>query len=572
MTVPSKGRPRIELMMAVWTPGSYLLREYARHIEDLQASGANGQRLEFGKKNKNRWLVETDGSDKVRVNYRLYCREMSVRTNWVDRDFAILNGAPTFLTPVGETERPRRVFVKLPPQWKRSITALKPLRDQGPHVYEARDFDHLVDSPILAGNPAVYEFELGGRKHILANQGEGGIWDGPRSAKDVAKIVQEHQRLWGSVPYDRYIFFNLITESGGGLEHDDGTVLMTSRWKQRVRKDYLDWLGLVSHEFYHTWNVRRLRPKALVEYDYENENYTRSLWIAEGITSYYDDLSLVRAGLCKQKEYFERFSKNIERLQTTPGRHRQSLHLASHDTWIKFYRPDENSINSAVSYYTKGAVAAFLLDAEIRRATDSRKSLDHVMRVLFDRHAGKRGYTPEEFRAIAGETAGRDLASWFRRAIDSTEELDYSGALDWFGLVFADPKKKKDGEETEEAAAKKKDPEVWLGLTTRTQDGRLLVARVLRDSPAYASGFNPDDEIVAVDDFRVLASKWSTRLKQYKPGDRIRILVSRREKLLELPVTFAAPPSKKWRLELSKTATEEQKKRLRAWLVVAERF
>ena len=179
-------------------------------------------------------------------------------------------------------------------------------------------------------------------------------------------------KVWGVVPYPRYIFFNLLVESGGGLEHDNSTVMMISRWYYRDREKYVRWLGLASHEFFHTWNVRRLRPKPLVAYDYENEVYLRSLWIAEGITSYYDDLQLARCGLISQKEYLETVSKQIETLQTTPGRNIQSLSDSSHDTWIKLYRPNENSGNSQVSYYNKGAVAAFLLDAEIRSATDGR--------------------------------------------------------------------------------------------------------------------------------------------------------------------------------------------------------
>jgi len=366
-TVPTGRRADVDLMMAVWTPGSYLVREYERNVEAVTALGADGRVLNVDKSKKNHWRVTTGGSPAVTLKYRVYCREMSVRTNWVEADFAMLNGAPTFITLADLSPRPYEITINPASGWKRSITALPSAG--GEHHYRAPDYDTLVDSPIVIGNPAVYDFEVGGKKHSLVNVGEGGVFDGARAAKDLERIVKQDLAFWGSLPYDRYIFFNMITESGGGLEHKNSTVLMTNRWATRTRKAYLGWLQLASHEYFHAWNVKRLRPAELGPFDYENENITRSLWIVEGFTDYYADLQVERAGLQTRDEYLEDLSNTIELLQTTPGRLVQSAEMASFDAWIKFYRPDENSNNTSISYYTKGTVIAFLLDAKIRAAT-----------------------------------------------------------------------------------------------------------------------------------------------------------------------------------------------------------
>jgi predicted metalloprotease with PDZ domain len=400
----------------------------------------------------------------------------------------------------------------------------------------------------------VYDFVVDGKPHSLVDVGEGGVFDGARAAKDLETIVKEDRRFWGFLPYDRYVFFNMITESGGGLEHKNSTVLMTNRWATRTRRAYLSWLELASHEYFHAWNVKRLRPAELGPFNYENENITRSLWIAEGFTDYYAELQVHRAGLSTREEYLEALSNAIEALQTTPGRLVQSAEMASFDAWIKYYRPDENSPNTSISYYTKGTVIAFLLDARIRKETS--KSLDDVMRVEYERFSGAKGYTPEEFRAEAEKVTGINLKQFWDTAVESTAELDYSEALDTLGLRF----------KPVPAQAPDRPAKTWLGITTRNDIGRLVVTQVQRGSPADVAGINVDDEILAIDDFRVRADRFENRLEQYKPGDRISVLVARREQLLKVDLPLSTEPVKGWRLEVNPNATEIQRRSLDAWL------
>ncbi len=252
----------------------------------------------------------------------------------------------------------------------------------------------------------MYQFQVEGKPHYLVNIGETSAWDGSRSIEDLEKIVREVFNLWRELPYDKYVFLNVIADAGGALEHKNSTVMMAGQWSTSTRPAYLTWLSQACHELFHAWNVKRLRPIELGPFDYENENYTESLWIAEGFTDYYGDLLLERAGISSREEYLQALAATIESVQATPGRLVQPVNRASFDAWIKFYRPDENSANTSISYYTKGSVLAFLLDAKIRRGTGGARSLDDLMRLAYQRYSGPQGYTPEDFKVLVEEIMG----------------------------------------------------------------------------------------------------------------------------------------------------------------------
>ncbi len=550
--VSTGGRAEIELMMPVWTPGSYLVRDYSGRVEQVSASDSNDNPLNVQKTRKNRWLVETGGDYELSFRYQVYCREMSVRSNWVERDFAIINGAPTIMALLDDTGKPARVEyeirLEMPESWPRAHSGLP--SENG--VFRAKDYDTVVDSPIMAGDLAVYEFAVEGKPHYLVNLGEGGVWDGDRSAVDVGKIVEEQVKFWGVVPYESYSFLNAITEGRGGLEHLNSTMLMTSRWATRTRKAYLGWLNLASHEFFHAWNVKRLRPDAITNFDYETENYVGGLWVSEGLTSYYDPLFVRRAGLSSHKEYLSELSGEIEKLQGAAGRLVQSVEESSYDAWVKYYRRNENTANTVVSYYTKGALIGFILDAKIRRTSKAERSLDDLMKAAYERFSGDTGFTRESFGDLVEELSSPPIAAWLHETVRTADELDFDEALDWYGLRF------KPSEEEDE-------PVAFLGIGHEAQAGRMIVTEVKRGTPAFDAGLNVNDELIGIDDYRISAEGLNERLKQYRPEDALDILIARRERLLTLKLTAAeTPPS--WELEVDPEASDDQKRRLIDWL------
>ena len=551
MTAESTG-PQTQVMMAVWTPGSYLVREYARHIDYFEVEDEKGNPLEYEKISKNRWQIETGDARKFVVRYRLFCLESSVRTNWVGRNYAVLNGAPTFLTVPEQLNEPHTVQLKMPEEWAGSATSMRAVEARQ-HQYTAKNFDELVDSPIVAGNVKSYPFVVNGVVHQLVNVNDPGVWDGEKSANDLAKIVAAHHEMWKVVPYDRYLFINVIGGGGGGLEHDYSCLMMSSPSSVTSEASYRGWLSLASHEFFHTWNVRRLRPKALVRYDYENEVYTPSLWVAEGVTSYYEDLLLVRAGLMSEDDFLRTLGGSISSVQRTAGRRVQSLRDSSHDAWIKYYRRAPNSRDTQISYYTKGAVVAFLLDARIRAATDGKKSLDDVMRKLYEKHAGDVGYTPADLRNLCSEMAGEDLGAWFATAVDSTEELDYQSMADWFGLDVGDIQAATGRESRPATRRRTPRQRPWLGVG-------------VTGSPATRAGLADSDEVLAVNDRR-LQGDLESGIQDFEVGEPLKLLVDREGEIVEVLVVLGARPTESnWRLSTAKGQTDAQEQRVADWL------
>jgi predicted metalloprotease with PDZ domain len=433
---PTDGRASVELMMPVWSPGFYRVENYADKLQDLSARTPDGEALTVGHPKKNRWTVQAGGARQVVVSYTLKCESRSVTTNWVGDDLAVLNGAATFLSLVETGTRPHDVRLELAAGWGQSVTGLGAAPGGRANHYRAADFDTLVDSPIVAGNPEVHEFEVDDTRHVVANAGDSAGWDGKRAAADLEKLVREHRRMWGFLPFKRYVFLCVFRRGGGGLEHRNSTLLTCNAAGMRAPASYRSWLNFVSHEYFHAFNAKRLRPVELGPFDYEREPRTTGLWVAEGITAYYDGLLTTRAGLASPEDFLARLSGAIDRLQTSPGRLRQTLEQASLDVWTSSFS-GLGGDDKTVSYYVKGPVVAFLLDAKVRQETGGARSLDDVMRLAYERYSGEKGFTADQFRKTAEEVAGVELRAWFRTAVASTEELDYAGVLEWYGLRFA---------------------------------------------------------------------------------------------------------------------------------------
>jgi predicted metalloprotease with PDZ domain len=570
MTFATHGAKEIRLMMPVWTPGSYMIREYPRQIETVESSDDKGP-LPTTKVDKNHWVVSCEKTDLVKVRYVIYSREMGVRTNWIEPQFAFLTGAATFLVPENRLDRKCVVEVVPNKSWTQIATSLQ-ASSTSPWIRIASNYDELVDSPIVLGDIDIQSEEISGVMHYLATV-PNDAWDTKKAMQDAAKIVRTEQDFWGQVPYKQYWFLNLLTEAGGGLEHDNSTVLMASRFTQKQRAKYVDWLGLVSHEFFHTWNVRRLRPKALMAYDYNQEQYTKELWIAEGLTSYYDDLFVVRSGLSTPKEYLEQVSKSIQTVQNSPGRMVQDLIASSFDSWIKFYRPDENATNSRISYYVKGALVGMLLDAQIRLNSQDKYSLDDCMRLLWQRHR-ETGYTNEDFSNIVQELAGKSVSDWLVEQLSSTQELDYQTFLDAYGLTWKpkDPAKPNDPDAPPSPKSDKPEPAsaAHFGLELSNVSGKTQIDKVLRGGSAGHAGLQVGDELIALGGYRITAEQWAERVGMLQVGQQTNVLVSRRGKILELPLKIlpesvdAAAPS--WNLIRAEKPSDEQEKRWKSWL------
>ncbi|PYS47619.1 MAG: peptidase M61 [Acidobacteria bacterium] len=388
----------INLIMPVWTPGSYLIREFERNVQDFAAMDASGGRaLLWQKTNKDTWRVETAGARDLRITYRVYANELTVRTNDLNDHHAFWNNAALLMYPDGYLKAPSTLTVVPFNDW-RVATGLPPVEGR-PNTFRAENFDILYDSPFEVSRFKVVSFEVRGVPHRIVIDGEGN-YDLERMRRDVQRVVEAEVAMMGEIPYHDYTFILHSTNmGGGGLEHLNSTSLMMERNRFYSDSDWKGFLGLVSHEFFHLWNVKRIRPDALGPFDYTKENYTKLLWVAEGITDYYSGLLLRRAGLISEEDYLRRVAGNIQSLQATPGRLLMSAEEASFNSWIKEYRPDENSINSQISYYTKGALLGLLLDLEIRKLSKGAKSLDDVMRYLYTEFYKKnRNYTPEDFQ------------------------------------------------------------------------------------------------------------------------------------------------------------------------------
>jgi len=434
--IPSDGRQSVDLMMAVWSPGYYVQENYATHVQQLAARAQDGRPLAVKHATPNRWSVSAAGAPAILLSYTLIADHHSVTGDWVDSTMAILNGPATYITLAEHAKRRHTVSLELPPQWRNSATSLGEADDGLPNHYVAASYDELADSPIIAGNISVHAFEVAGAKHYLADIGDiPPGWDGALAARNLERFVTADYKFWGFLPFRKYVFLNVFRQGGGGLEHLNST-LLTSSPKSSGGGD-MRWLQYVSHEYFHAFNVKRLRPVQLGPFNYEKPPKTPSLWISEGLTTYYGNLMVSRGGIGTQQDVLNALSRAITSVQTSPGRRVQTLEQASLDIFSTGGSGIGGDRNTTVSYYDKGLIAGLLLDARIQRVTNGKKGLDDLMRLAYKRYGGAHGFTPEQWVATASDVAGTNLTGFFHTLLRTTDEIDYSEALNWFGLRFA---------------------------------------------------------------------------------------------------------------------------------------
>ncbi|CAM4308763.1 M61 family metallopeptidase [Corallococcus sp. ZKHCc1 1396] len=552
------GPDTLDAVMPVWTPGSYLVREYARQVQDVTATGEDGQPLPVRRVDKRTWRVEARGHA-VTLRYRVYANELTVRTSHLDGSHGYFNGATVFLYTEATRELPHRVTVDAPPGW-RTFCAL----DSEAGTFHAEDYDTLVDSPFEVGPHTPLTFTAAGVPHEVVVWGDG-VPDAERLCADMQRICEAQARMYDGLPLKRYLFLVYLTDKGrGGLEHQASTALLFPRTGLASHRGWEDFLTLVAHEYFHLWNIKRVKPRALVPFDYSQENYTTLLWAFEGGTAYYDNLFVRRAGLMSASRYLARLGETFSLLHSTPGRRVQTLTEASLVSWVKHYRPDEHSPNSAVSYYLKGEVVCALLDMEVRRATRDAKSLDDVMRWLWRHHGDGSGVPEDGVEKAASAVAGVDLTPFFDRAVRSTEDLDYS-VFAHVGLEvsFRVREAPNDKGGTPPRLKQEPRPKGWLGVTLR---GASTLSTVPEGTPALEAGLYPDDEVVALDGWRADGAGLIARCEDKRPGDTVKVTLFRRDRLLEVPVVLGQKPADAVWLQRVERPTDAQKAAFQAWL------
>ncbi|MDG7007245.1 MAG: M61 family metallopeptidase [Nitrososphaerota archaeon] len=545
-------RGELRLAMPVWTPGHYLVSDFARNVDRVTAfDSATGGELKVQKLEKSLWRLETLGAERVRISYPVYAFAYSVSDSYIDDQHALINGASVFLYLDGMKDVPARLKLEPLPGWKAVSTGLVRTSEW---EFEAPDYDVLVDSPVEVGNQEVERFRTADAEYEVSMSGAP-LVDRKRFVEDIRKIVQTTEQVFGQVPYKRYVFLVNFTDAArGGLEHLNSTMCLLQRFRMVPAEEYHQAMGLFSHEFFHAWNVKRMRPLGLGPFDYSKEVYTKSLWIAEGVTSYYDDLILRRAGIYTVEEYLDAFSDNVNVLKSLPGSRHQSAEEASFDTWTKYYKPNENSPNVTSSYYNQGAVIGWMLDMVLRDV--GRGTLDDVMKRVYSETFLQKGagYADEEFERASVALGGAGAEEVFDSRVRGMEEVDFDRYLRYAGLRL-------------EAKATPSETKGFLGVRLSSEGGRTLVKGCLAGSPAESMGLSVNDEVIGLNGLRVGQEKVSFYVGVAQPGEDVRLTVARNGRIAELRGRVGTRPPLEWRVQPLQGATERQKTLFKGWML-----
>ncbi|HEY0878595.1 MAG TPA: PDZ domain-containing protein [Zeimonas sp.] len=565
-----------QVAMPAWTPGSYMIREFARNVVSIEASSASGRRIALRKLDKATWqAVRCD--EALRIRYQVYAWDLSVRAAHLDSTHGFFNGPSVFLRAIGHESLPCELQIDPPAgdgydDWRVATTMPSAgAREHAFGAYRARDYAELIDHPVEMGRFTLASFDVGGARHEIAITGRHDA-DADRLCRDLRRVCGEQVRLFEPrrrrAPFDRYLFQVLAIGSGyGGLEHRSSASLLCSRnelphrGEREPSEGYRSFLGLASHEYFHAWNVKRIRPSAFVAPDLQNESYTRLLWIFEGFTSYYDDLMLVRSRVVDRDAYLGLLAKTISNVQRGPGRRGQSVAESSFDAWIKFYRQDENSPNAVVSYYAKGSLVALALDLTIRERTRGRRSLDDVLRALWERFGRSAfvddvGLDEDAFPRLLEDVVGLRLDAQIRAWAYGTAELPLAALLRRFGVRL-------------ELGAGDQGP-VTIGARLTVRDGQLTLATAYNGQAAERAGLSAGDAIVAFDGLRVAdEATCKALLARRRPGDRLQVHAFRRDELIEREVVLAAPAATEAKLVQDERASAAVQRLRDGWLGAA---
>jgi predicted metalloprotease with PDZ domain len=550
MRVPAlPDRDTVEIVFPTWAPGSYMVRDYVRHVFRLAVTDGRGNPLARERLDKQRWRIRTGGRAFV-VRYRVFAFEATVRTSFLDDSHGYWNGTSLFFHVADELERPCRVTVVPPPRSGWRVTTALPLVRGARNRYAAADFDELVDAPFEVGTHETRAFSVGRTKFELALYGRCNA-DTARLVDILRRIVTATGRMFdraGRFPFDRYVFIvHALPVGSGGLEHRASVTMDIAGLSFEDEGGYKRFADLAAHEFFHAWNVKRIRDATLMRFDYTQENYTRLLWLFEGFTDYLAHIIMLRAGVTRERDFYRMIADDWPKYATRPGRNETPLDELSFEAWIKQYKPSENYVNRAVSYYEKGFWTGMALELELRLATGGRRGLPEMFRWIWQRF-GRVGQPIDEetVRDAAAAMAGRRLDRFFERFVRGTEELTLPALWRRAGLTVttraeSDERSKPPGDRDPVRARRARG---WTGIAL--QPDRTLVRNVVPDSPAWRAGITFNDDIVAVDGARVNPQTFAKRVGDAAPGDRVRIAYFRRDLLREATLTLAENPDRLW--------------------------
>ncbi len=541
----------LELTLPVWRTGRYVVLDPAGGVVSFDAVDRLNNPLRWKKTNKSTWVIETAGTSQVAARYSVFANEFDQRTRGLNDERAFVDATTVFMYSEKYRWHPLTLTVLPFDAWH--VTTGLDAVPGIPHTFSAPNYDHLADCPLEIGTQKVFSFSIEGKEHLLSITGEGN-YDSTQLIADLTTIVKKHAQFWEDLPYDRYVFFLALSANGsGGTEHINSCVMGARPFIFQDPIAYKKFLGLVSHEFFHTWNVKRLRPAGLQTYDWTKENYVEELWVAEGTTSYYDDLLLVRCGLMTEAEYLGKLADAVNEDRQRPGNLRESLAQASYDAWIRYWKSSKHAVNFETDYYARGAAVSFVLDMTIRQATSNRRSLDDVLRTMYVRFPLGRGYTNADLQAVCEQISGKSFKEVFHDYVYGTEPLPWSQALATVGL---------------ELQRKSPEEKPWLGLTTVDETRATRITRVFAGSPAYEAGLDVDDEIIALNGYKVRSADLSARVGAMKEGDTVRLTVFRSDKLREFTVTLRRPALPAVRVVKVEKPTALQQAAFESWLSV----
>ncbi len=547
ITFPNITTKVLDVKLPVWRSGRYEILNLSKNINQFTAYGGNDDELTWHKTDKNTWKIMLKNPGTIKISYQLYANTLKYRVAHIDETHAYLDASGVFMFAPAKRHHPISVKLNVPDAWE----SRSGMEKTAAHAFVAADYDQLVDSPIESGIHEFMSFKVEENTYEIVIWGEGNH-DIQDLKEQVTLMHHEAKKIWHKFPFKRYVYmYHVGDDIGGATEHVNSTIIQQNRFNFKPRKKYLKVLATTAHEFVHTWNVKAYRPAGIAPYNYSKENYSDLFWMAEGITSYYDDLLLMRAGIYTQKEYFEKLASDLHKHLNKPGRKVESLAQTSFDTWLK--DDTQQTHNASVSIYLEGSMAAWFLDQEIRHLTDNKYGMDELQLRLFQNHHNTdRGYTSKDVLKLLKDITGKDMSEFWTHYIEGTQEIDFDAVLNYFGLqkIIKD---------------KTKDDQSWIGANLDTNKDLITIKTVDSDSPAWQAGLNAGDQILAIDNIKVTTGNITDRIKQMKPREAYTVHYFSAGRLHETIIKPITHPNPEFKIKPLEKPNKKQRKHFKTW-------